>query len=169
MKLVKELYSQLKHDKIELNWNKNPIPMSKFMSFLTVPTERSTDHLGYSNGWTLHFNEEHKLKVGGANYGGTEWLNRLEYGKNLSNPYNNYVNPFFLFDILTDEGKAFFVDYYQKEIQEILSSCESSIQSMKAQLAYKENLYDDLKVEVDRIAQYGKIDSVKIETKGGKP
>jgi hypothetical protein len=165
MKLVKELYSQLKHDKIEFNWNKNPIPMSKFMSFLTIPTERSTDHLGYSNGWTLHLNEDHKLKVGGANYGGTEWLNRLEYGRNLSNPYNNYVNPFFLFDILTNEGKAFFVDYYQKEIDEILSSCQSSIQSLKAQLVYKENLYDDLKVEVDRLRDIGVLIDNKPKTK----
>jgi hypothetical protein len=153
MKFIKEFYSKLDSDKIELNWNKNPIPMSKFMSFLTIPTEKSTDHLGSDNGWTLHFNKDYKLKVGGAIYGGTEWLNRLEYGKHLSNPYNNYVNPFFLFDILTDEGKAFFVDYYKKEIDGILSTYESSIQSLKNQLTRKENLFDNIKVEVNRLRE----------------
>ncbi len=152
-KLIKEFYSKLKSDKIELNWNKNPIPMSKFLSFLTVPTQRSTDHLGYDMGWTLLYNEEVSLRIGGAKYGGTEWLNRLEYGKNLSNPYNNYVNPFFIFDILTDEGKAFFVQYYEEEINDYLSCTNSSIQNLKSQLTYKESLYDDIKVEVNSLRE----------------
>jgi hypothetical protein len=151
MNLVNEFYSKLKHDKIELNWNKNPIPMSKFLSFLAIPTERSTDHLGSSTGWTLHFNTEAKLRVGGAIYGGIEWLNRVEYGTNMMNPYNNYVNPFFIFDILTEEGKVFFVDYYAKEIDEILSSLDSSVQSLKQQLIAKEGLQKEVKSEVNQL------------------
>jgi hypothetical protein len=42
------------------------------------------------------------------------------YGKNLDNPYNNFVNPFYIFDILNEDGKKFFLEYYAEDINIIL-------------------------------------------------
>ncbi|NCW12405.1 MAG: hypothetical protein EBV82_04425 [Chitinophagia bacterium] len=62
----KELYSKLKHDKIQINWNKNPIKMDLFLSFLTVDVTRSTTHLGFET-------------INVENFGGTEVILGLLY------------------------------------------------------------------------------------------
>lgn len=90
-------YNKLKDDKIKINWNENPIRMELFLSFLTIEVERSRAHLGSNNGWTKLYNKEHGLIVSGGVLGAIEYLDHIEYGIKLSNPYNNYVNPFYLF------------------------------------------------------------------------
>lgn len=138
---MKLLYKQLPDDKIKINGNDNPIKMDTFLSFLTIDTEKSKDHLGSSNGWTRHLNEERDLIVQGGIVGGTEYLDSIRYGRNLDNPYNNFVNPFYLEDIMTKEGVKFFFDYYKDEIREIILDKENDIKSLKEKLNnYKEEL-----------------------------
>ena len=119
--MMKCFYKQLKYDKIKINWNKNPIKMELFLSFLTVDVERSTKHFGSSTGWTLLKGDD-DLNIGGGVISGVEYLDSIKYRSNLSNPYNNFVNPFFLFDILNNEGRKFFINYYSSEIEEILKN-----------------------------------------------
>lgn len=102
-------YSKLESDKIKINWNKNPIQMNEFLSFLTVEVVRSKDHIGYCTGWTLLENESLNLKIGGGIVGSIEYLDTIQYGNNLSNSYSNYVNPFYIFPILNKEGQIFFL------------------------------------------------------------
>jgi hypothetical protein len=97
--IKKEFYNKLQSDKIRINWNKNPIKMDIFLSFLVVPVVRSSDHLGSDNGWTLLENKEISLRIGGGVVGGVEYLDHLELGTKLANPYNNYVNPDLKFQI----------------------------------------------------------------------
>ena len=121
---MKEFYSKLGKDKIKINWNKNPIKMNLFLSFLTEPTEKQTKFLGCLTDWT-QYTGENNLEIMGGVVGGVEYLDHLQYGKNLDNPYNSYVNPFYLFDIFTEAGKAFFREYYANEINEIIESVNS--------------------------------------------
>jgi hypothetical protein len=121
---VKAFYEALPHNKIEINWNKHPIKMAQFLSFLTVTVKRSEQHLGAYTGWTLLLGTE-GLKIGGGKVRDVEYLNSLEYQKKLANPYNNYVNPFYLFDILNEEGKAFFLNYYADDINALLDKAKS--------------------------------------------
>ncbi len=107
--LKEALYRKLSCDKIKINWNKNPVKMSEFLSFLTVEVQRSYDHLGATTGWTMLENKECKLKIKGGVVGSIEYLDGIEYGTNLDNPYNNFVNPFYLFDILSKQGQLFFL------------------------------------------------------------
>lgn len=144
---MNSIIKELKHDKIEINWNKKPIRMDLFISFLTIPTEKSNDHLGSEMGWTKRFNTEHLLEIGGGIVRGVNYLNSIKYGKNLDNPYNNYVNPFYLFDIMTDEGKMFFINYYRDELVELktksldkIESCKSIIESQKVKLKEIESI-----------------------------
>ncbi len=118
---------KLSWNKIKMNWNKNPIKMEEFLAFLTVPTTKGKGHLGEENGWTRWYNDENKLCVSGGIVKGIEYLDTLQYKKNLDNPYNNYVNPFYLFEIMTDDGKKFFLDYYSVEINKELSDAEKSL------------------------------------------
>jgi len=131
---MKNIIKQLKHDKIKINWNTNPIKMDLFVSFLTVDTKVSTKHLGSYNGWTQRYNEELKLFIGGGIVGGVNYLDSIQYGYNLQNTFNHYCNPFYLFDIMTDEGKSFFVDYYKDEIITITNSYRLKVQSLINQL-----------------------------------
>lgn len=149
--LKKEFYQKLDYDKIKINWNKNPIPVNKFLSFLTVNTVLITDHLGSSTGWTLRENKEEELKIKGGIVNGTNWLDSIEYKKKLQNPYNNYVNPFFLTPIMTKEGIDFFLDYYKDDINKILRSLQESknwhINKAKELL----NTHSDILVELQKL------------------
>lgn len=151
--LKKAFYDKLDMDKIKINWNKRPIAMKLFLSFLTVDVERSHDHLGSSTGWTLLKNDKLGLKVKGGVYQNIELLDSLEYGKNLGNPYNNYVNPFYLFDIMTEEGKAFFAEYYKTDIEKIISDTELGITSLENQLSFKKDLLNKLIAEKESLFQ----------------
>lgn len=123
-----DLISDLSNDKFKMNWNRNPVTISKFLSFITCPIERQTGHLGECNGWT-EYKGENNLIISGGLYNGGEYLNSIQYGRNLHNRYNNYVNPLFLKEIMTDEGYQFFVDYYQDDISELLNKADSDVDS----------------------------------------
>lgn len=146
-----EFYSKLPHDRIKINWNKNPIPMKLFLQFLVVDVLLIKDHLGSDTGWTRYENKEIKLRIGGGIVNGCEYLDSLQYGKNLSNRYNDYVNPFYLFDILTPTGQAFFVDYYKDEIMKIVVEIKGSISSLSSQLEAKKELLRKVNLESDKM------------------
>lgn len=124
---MKDFYKHLKSDKIEINWNKNPIKMSDFLSFLTVKTEISNDHIGFNNGWTFRFNNDESLYVKGGVISGVEYLNDIQYGENQQNQYNNYVNPFYILHLMNETGKKFFVEYYKADINELLESAKERV------------------------------------------
>ena len=56
-----------------------------------------------------------------------EWLDCIRYGKNLQNPYNNFVNLFGVWDILNDNGRTFVLNYYKKDLEELIFAEEQSI------------------------------------------
>ena len=145
----KEFYSKLDIDKIKINWNKKPIKMDLFLSFLTVDVKRSDNHLGSSTGWTQLTGKD-SLIIGGGVIKGIEYLDRIKYQKNMDNPYNNYVNPFYLFNILTDEGVMFFRDYYAEDIRGILKQAKLSEEYA---IANKERLFEFWEVHCDADSQ----------------
>ncbi len=152
MNLQKELYEQLPHDKVKINWNKNPVKMDLFLSFLTVPLVKSTDHLGACTGWTLRKNESLKLEISGGIVGGAgEYLENIKFGTKLQNPYNNNVNPFYIFDILNDEGKAFFIDYYRSDIDKVVTAMENKITHHQTQLSFYQGAQKQLLKEVESL------------------
>lgn len=123
----------LKNDKIRINWNKNPVRMDLFLSFLTVPVSRSHSHLGSDTGWT-QLRGDDGLVVGGGIVNQVEYLDSIQYKKNLHNAYNNYVTPLHLFDIISYEGKEFFLKYYEEEICAIVRGASEKTIHLQAQL-----------------------------------
>lgn len=150
-RLKKEFYNKLDMDKIKINWNKNPIKMKDFLSWLTVPVEKLKEHLGACNGWTMYENKDINLIITGGIVGKTEYLDNLQYGRKLSNPYNNYVNPFYLFDILTKEGKKFFMDYYADDSGIIREKLVNKINYLEKELKSKRDLFAAMEAEVKRL------------------
>jgi hypothetical protein len=151
-KIIKdEFYNKLTSDKIKIKWNKDPIKMNVFLSFLKIKLIRSNVHLGSCNGWTLFKNEDHKLMIGGGIVGGIEYLNTIQYGEGLSNPYSNYVNPFFIFDIMTREGRQFFIDYYKQDMEKILSKSIDEIVFLESKLENKRNVRMKIQDEIIKI------------------
>lgn len=146
--LKDDFYDKLYYDKIKINWNKNPIRMDLFLSFLTVKVERSHEHFGSSNGWTKLTNEEHKLIIGGGIVGSIEFLDSIQYGVKLSNTYNNYVNPLYLFDIFTKEGQAFFLEYYADEIDAIVTTKRKSIAIEERKLSHSKEVLQVIEQEI---------------------
>ena len=142
--IMNQVLSQLKSDKIKINWNKNPIKMKEFLEFLTVDVKLVSEHLGSDMGWTKYIGDN-RLIISGGKVAKTEYLDSIQYKNNLSNPYNNYVNPFFIFDILTLEGQKFFFDYYKEDICTIIEKQKSKIEQTEKKLAdlkteYSENV-----------------------------
>lgn len=141
---MKEFYRALgRLTKIECT-NKNSIKMDLFLSFLTVTTQRSVSHLGATNGWTL-LQGDNDLLVKGGMIGSVEYLHNIQYGKKLDNPYNNYVNPFYLFEIFTEEGKKYFLEYYSSAIEEVLSDAVRAVKEAKDHKKKIFNLWNHLR------------------------
>lgn len=135
---MNEILKKLPNDKIKINWNKNPIKMDQFISFLTVGLTRSKKHLGSDTGWTKLYGENN-LEISGGIVNGVEYLDSIKYKKNLHNGYNNFVSPFYLFEIMTDEGKDFFVEYYSDDIEkEIKIACNGLDRAKK----YKDEVFE---------------------------
>lgn len=146
MNIEKEFYKKLSDEKIKINRNKKPIKMELFLSFLTINTKRDD---AYRNGWTFLENEEHKLTIGGGIVNSIEYLDTIQYGRNLSNVWNNFVNPFYLFDKLTIEGQKFFVEYYKDDIEQILETNKNKIESLEEQLKEQKNITDEISNEIN--------------------
>ena len=147
--LKESFYNKLKDDKIKINWNKKPIRMDLFISFLNVELIRSNDHLGSNNGWTKLQNESIKLYIGGGIVDGVEYLDTLKYGEKLSNVYNNFVNPFYLFEIMNNDGQKFFIDYYKEDIDKIVKSFEDKKSNAEWNLKQARKELIDIKAEVE--------------------
>jgi len=143
----KEFYGKLPDGKIKINQNKNPVRMDLFISFLTITVIKSEDHLGINTGWTQYYNHDSKLIISGGVVGNTEYLDSIQFGKNLSNPYNNYVNPFFVFEIFTIKGKIFFYEYYKNDILELLESHLKKIDDLENKLDSQKNIYKKILME----------------------
>ena len=122
-----EILKQLPHDKVKINFNRNPIPMELFLSFFKVETKKITDHLGASNGWTEYQNKQFGLIITGGICDGGHWLHAIQFGNKLQNQYNNYCNPLYLFDIMNEEGKSFFVEYYKEEIHKVVDKQQTEV------------------------------------------
>lgn len=142
---MKSILHELDNNKIKMNWNKKPIQMDLFISFLTIPTEISRNHLGSGMGWTQRINEELKLVIGGGIVNGINYLDTIQFGEKLHNPYNNYVSPFFLFDIMNEEGKKFFIDYYKEDILELKVKAEKAIKHAKLKIEENKKRLLDIK------------------------
>jgi len=69
----------------------------------------------------------------------------------MHNPYNNYVNPFFLFNLLNKEGKKFFVGYYADDIDDILEKSRNSIMELKQMVANSQEIYSTVLEEVEEL------------------
>ncbi len=146
---MNEFLSELENKKININWNENPIKMDVFLSFLTVKVRIGTGHTGYDTCWTKRYGDN-GLIIGGGVYKGVEYLDSLMYGEKLQNPYNNYVNPFFLFEILSDEGKKFFLDYYSEDIQKQLNKASSNLKSAQLHMNEVSQFWSELGVSYER-------------------
>lgn len=141
---MKALISKLDKDKIKINWNKKPIKMDLFLSFLTIETEISRHHLGSDMGWTRRVCGENSLIIKGGWVQGVHYLDCLQYGIKLDNPYNNYVNPFYLFPIMNKEGRKFFFEYYKTDIEELIMRQDKQVQHEKSKLAELQNAFDNI-------------------------
>jgi hypothetical protein len=148
--IQKEFWSKLKDDKFKINRTpiERLIQMDLFLSFLTIPVEISRDHLGAVNGWTLRKNEKYSLLITGGIMHGGERLDAIQFGNKLSNPYNNYVSPFYIFDILTKEGQLFFLEYYKKDIEQLLGEQERLIEYRKKQVENELEILLEMKNQV---------------------
>jgi len=144
---MNKFLSKLDKTKIKIHQGKNLIKMKLFLSFLTVKVKRNISCFGSDTGWTEYVGENDLIITGGI-YKNIEYLDSIQYKKNLDNPYNNYVNPLHLLKIFNEEGKKFFRDYYEKDIEELIIDASLEIKKYESKveksIAYKKYLIDAL-------------------------
>ena len=110
---------------------KKPVRMDLFMSFLTVNLSKVIGNFGNEYGYTEYNNNSIGLIICGRTVDKIEYLDSVKYKKNLHNKYNNFVNAFYLFDIMNNEGKIFFMDYYDDDIEKMKKESEKEIKKHK--------------------------------------
>jgi hypothetical protein len=150
----KDFYRNLSYDVFKINWNKNPITMQMFLSFLKVPVEFIKDHLGSYTGWTMRINKQYKLVIGGGIVTNKEYLDTLQFGEKLQNNYNNYVNPFYLQEILTDEGVFFFIEYYKQEIMVLIEKQKKAVEVYKNKMDHEIKKYKRYESEFHKLKDF---------------
>jgi hypothetical protein len=143
----KQFYLNIPSDKIKISWNKNLIEMNLFLEFLEVKVEKMKECLGCSTGWTQYKNDEIKLIISGGWINNKEYLDSIQLGKNLDNPYNNYVNPFYMFSFINNNGKKFFIKYFSNDIKKIIENQEEKIKRIELQLKTEKNILDKINEE----------------------
>lgn len=142
------VYKHLKISTIQFAGCKNPIPMGKFLQFLTVKTKLSRKNLGNCNGWRERYNESENLVIIGRVMRGVEYLHAIEFGEKLQSPYSNYVN---LFPLMTSEGKAFFKEHYSDEIKNLIKGAKENVVKAKSQIETEMALVKELeKIQEDK-------------------
>jgi len=141
------IYGKLPHDLIEINWNKKRVKMNLFLSFFSV----ITDYECNCTLWTTRRNRDFNLIIGGGWVNGTEYLDTIQYGTKLQNTYNNYVNPFYIFDLLNESGKQFFIEYYKNEIEALLSKQESLVFQAERKLKEQQDIFSNYKKEIENL------------------
>jgi len=142
-----ELIKNIKKDKIRIAQNKNPVPMDLFLSFLTVPVIRNFNNLGNHTNWTEFRNDEHELIITGGVCNGGHWLDNIQYGYKMDNQHNNWVNPFYLWDIITDSGKSFFLDYYKFELEAEVTASKNQMNYFKEKLRIETEHFNKISTE----------------------
>jgi len=153
---LEEFYGKLPAEKIRFSWNENPIRMDNFLKFLKVPTTRSYNHLGSDYRWTKLTNKELDLVISGGRINNIEYLDTLQFGENLSNPYNNYVNPFYLWGIFTKEGKIYFCNYYEDGIRKQINDLFKEMNRIKKRLKTVTAWYNKINTDVECRLKKGK-------------
>jgi hypothetical protein len=139
----KDIVNKMDWDKPKYN-RKNRLKMEKFLSFLTVELKVPEGRwLGKDTGWTL-WTGENGLEISGAVIGGVEYYNSIQYGNRLHNNYNNYVNPFYLFEIMSDDGRKFFLDMYREDIDRQIIKAKSKSEAAKKELKLTESFWRNL-------------------------
>lgn len=153
---MNEFTKQIPIDKTEIRAHNKLIPMSLFLSFLTVPVEKSTDHPGADMGWTKYVGD-YNLVISGGVVNNTEYLHNIQYQGNINNKFNHFVNVFDIWHIFNDEGHKFFIEYYKDEIEKIrkvykekykiaLERCEKS----KFDMESAESFWEDIRKVYDK-------------------
>lgn len=138
----------------QMDWDKpkynrsTRVKISTMLSFLTVDTFREGDWLGKENGWTRILGPN-GLEIGGAVVGDEEYYNSLQYGKNLHNPYNNYVNPFYIFEIMNDDGRKFFLNLYKDDINRAIAKAREKAAEANKYLEELESFWVEIGAKID--------------------
>lgn len=123
---LKALINKLDNDKVDFRGS-SKIKMRKFLSFLNVEVVQvEKGFIGCDNGWTQYVGDDCLIIKGGKVFElGGEYLSSIEYGKNLTNPWNNYVNVLCLWEILNQEGQKWALEVYQDDIDKIINGEKS--------------------------------------------
>lgn len=146
--IVEALYSKLPYlSDLIIEGKHKPIEMDLFLSFLTIEVSKKS----ILASWTERVNKNHKLIINGyLHKSNTECLESIEFGEHLNNPWNNDVNPFYLFDIMTKEGQRFFLDYYKEDIESVVRSKVEDIDRLKHELTEEMKSMDLIQEELRR-------------------
>ena len=128
------------------------IELDLFLSFLEVPvihlkTGRRNEH---HNRHFVLINEKNGLHIGGLrvfSYGEapSTFLDSIQYEKARSSPWNCYTNPFGIFDLMTNEGKEFFAEYYEPEIKAFFVEQNKKIQVLESEIGQHKEVKDKIK------------------------
>ena len=100
--------------------------------------------MGSDTGWTKLENEEMKLVICGGIINNIEYLDSLQLGEKIANPYNNYINPFYLWEILSKKGLTFFHAYYKDEMEAEIARLSTKIEATKEKLFQLEENYNEI-------------------------
>lgn len=157
----KDFYKRLTLGKIGIGWNKKPVEMDLFLSFLEIDVVEKDNPAYKVLEWTLYENEQYKLKITGKKVDSNEYLYCINCRENLQKECHNFVNPFYLFDIFNDEGKQFFIDYYMDDILHLIDRQHEVVLDLQTKIDIEKKVYNDYVQEKELLLEVKNYDNSK--------
>lgn len=129
------------------NYRKKEITFDMFKSFMVDGISFTQTNDGFM-GWGDHVSSCGTLWVHTASFDGGCFIDNVRHTTKANNPYNNYVNAIAYWDLLNDNGKAFFMEFYKPDFNLLKAKISSDIASAKAKIERLENEYKDVCNEI---------------------
>lgn len=108
------------------------LTFKQFRTWITIPVSQRWG----SGIWTCYVGEGGLEIKTAMDENGVQYVDSIEYGRNLANIHSHHVSPFYIFDILNDDGKAFFKNFYKDAIAKHIAKLDE--QAKKAQQELEE-------------------------------
>lgn len=113
-----ELVKRVKHPKWSESFKADrSLEITTLLGFLKPEIEFVKENL-YCGYYEYMIQEPNYIRITTAYYEDKEIVDSIQRPSHSVSPYHEFINGLLLWDILTDEGRRFFIRYYKPEIQQ---------------------------------------------------
>lgn len=130
------------------DYRKKEILFDRFKMFFDNTTFTLRDSY---MGWGTFDSDCGTLVVHTASFDGGCYLDNVRHTSKANNPYNNFVNAIAYWNMLNENGRKFFLDFYREDILKIKTQKQSKILNYHSQIDTLIEQLEDIEAEIKEL------------------